>query len=54
MFGNTKEVAAIGFDGAVTDTGCGFAVMNRGITSSIVELELDFTIRFLAIMGHPA
>ena len=31
-----------------------FAVMNRGITSSIVELELVFTMRFLAIMGHPA
>ena len=30
------------------------AVMNRGITSSIVELELVFTMRFLAIMGHPA
>ena len=30
------------------------AVMNRGITSSIVELELVFTMRFLAIMEHPA
>ena len=30
------------------------AVMNRGITSSIVELELVFTMRFLAILGHPA
>ena len=30
------------------------ALTNRGKTSSIVALDVVFTMRFLAILGHPA
>lgn len=53
MFGNAKEVAAIGFDGAVTDTGCGFGCDEPGDNFLNCRAGIGFYNAFSCHNGTP-
>jgi len=53
MFGDAKEVTSIGFDGAVTDTGCGFGFDKPRKNFLNCRFGCGFSMRFLFCFQIP-